>query len=75
MSEKHKNVCQALNYFQNFLDFAYDINHSVSISAFASLVCISLGITSSELGIKTFATTKWIKMYKSIIKKIKRTII
>ena len=55
MSEKHKNVCQALNYFQNFLDFAYDINHSVSI---ASLVCISLGITSSELGIKTFATTK-----------------
>ena len=48
MSEKHKSVCKALNYFQNFLDFAYDVSHSVSISAFASLVCISLGITSSE---------------------------
>ena len=74
MSEKHKSVCKALNYFQHFLVFVSDVSHSVSTSAFASLVCNSLGITSSEIGIKIFATTKWIKMYESIIKKIKSMI-
>ena len=44
----------------------------VSISAFASLVCVSVGITSSAVGIKICAITAEIKKYKSIIKKKKK---
>ena len=44
----------------------------VSISAFASLVCVSGGITSSALGIKICAITAGIKKYNSIIKKKKK---
>ena len=41
----------------------------VSTSAFASLVCVPVGITSSAVGIKSCAITAGIKKYKSIIKK------
>ena len=44
----------------------------VSISAFGSLVCISVGITSSAIGIKICAITEGTKKYKSIIKKNKK---
>ena len=41
----------------------------VSISAFASLVCIPKGIASSVIGLKTCALTAGTKIHKSIIKK------
>ena len=44
----------------------------VSISAFASLVGIPIGITSSSIGLKICAITVGIKKYKSIIKKKKK---
>ena len=44
----------------------------VSISAFASLVCVHVGITSSAVGIKIYAITAGIKKYKSILKKKKK---
>ena len=44
----------------------------VSISAFASLVCVLVGITSSAVGIKICAITAGIKNYKSIIQKKKK---
>ena len=44
----------------------------VSISAFASLVGIPIGITSSAIGLKICAITAGIKKYKSIIKKKKK---
>ena len=44
----------------------------VSISAFASLVSIPIGITSSAIGLKMCAITAAIKKYKSIIKKNKK---
>ena len=44
----------------------------VSISAFASLVCVPFGITSSAVGLKICAITAGIKKYKSIIKKKKK---
>ena len=44
----------------------------VSLSAFASLVAILVGITSSAVGIKISAITAGIKKYKSIIKKRKK---
>ena len=44
----------------------------ISISAFASLIGISIGITSSAIGLKLLAITAGIKKYKSIIKKKKK---
>ena len=43
-----------------------------SVSAFASLVCVPIGITSSAIGIKIYAITAGGKKYKSIIKKKKK---
>ena len=45
------------------------ITGCVSISALASLVCVSVGITSSAVRIKICAITARIKKCKSIIKK------
>ena len=44
----------------------------ISISVFASLVCVSVGITSSKVRIKICAITAVIKKYKSNIKKKKK---
>ena len=41
----------------------------VSISAFASLICVPVGIRSSAIGTKMCVITAGIKRYKSIIKK------
>ena len=48
------------------------ITGCVSISAFAALVGISIGITSSATGLKICAITAGIQKYKSIIKKKKK---
>ena len=48
------------------------ITGCVSISAFASLVDINVGITSSSVGINICAIIAGIKKYKSIIKKKKK---
>ena len=47
----------------------------LSISAFASLVAIPVGVTSSTVGIKICAITGGIKKYKSIIKKEKKSMV
>ena len=52
MSKKHKMVCTTLNYIEHFLFLASAITGCVSISAFASLVGIPEGITSSATGLK-----------------------
>ena len=44
----------------------------IRISAFATLVAIPVGITSSVVGIKYCAITAWIKKHKSMIKKKKK---
>ena len=45
----------------------------ILISAFASLVCNHVGITSYAVGLKICVITAGIKKYKSIIKKKKKT--
>ena len=72
MSEKHKKVYRALNYFEHFLVFVSAVNGCVSISAVASLVGVPVGITSSAVRIKICAITAGIKDYKSMIKKKKK---
>ena len=72
MSRKHKKVCTTLNYIEHFLILASTITGCVSISAFASLIGIPIGITSSAIGLKICAITAGIKKYKSLIKKKKK---
>ena len=47
MSKKHKKVCRVLNYIDHLLFVISTITRCVSISAFASLVGIPIGITFS----------------------------
>ena len=68
--EKYKKTCKYLNYIENFLFLASTVTGCVS--AFASLVAIPIGITSSAVGIKISAITAGIKKYKSTIKKKKK---
>ena len=72
MSRKHKKFCTTLNYIENFLMLTSTITGCISISSFASLLGIPIGITSSAIGLKICAVTAGIKKYKSIIKKRKK---
>ena len=67
-----KKTCTTLNYIEHFLILTSAITGCVSISAFASLVGIHEGTTSSAIGLKVCVITAGIKNYKSIIKKTKK---
>ena len=69
MSRKHKNVYKTLNHIEQFLTLASTITECISISDFASMTGILIGITSSAIGSRNCATTARIKKYKSIINK------
>ena len=59
------------NYIEHFLILASSVTACISISAFASLLGILIGIANSAIGLKICATAGGIKKYKSIIKKTK----
>ena len=69
MTEKHKKLCKASNYFRHFLIFISAICGCVSVSALPSLVGLPVGITRSAIELKICITTAGIKMYNPIIKK------
>ena len=69
MSNKHKKVCATLNHIEYFLMLASARTGCISISPFASLGEISIGITSSAFGLKICAKTAAIKKDKSIVNK------
>ena len=70
MSRKHKKVCTALNYIEHFLTLLSTSNGCISISVFAYLLGIPIGITSSVIWLKICGTAAGVKKYKSIISKI-----
>ena len=72
MSEMCKKTYKYLNYVEHLLILVSTITGSVSVSAFASLVCVFVGIKSSAVGIKIYGLTVGIKKHKSIIKKKKK---
>ena len=72
MTRKHKKVCRVLNYTDHSLIAISLITGGVSISVFASLGVIPIGITNSAIGLKICVITTGIKKDKSIITK-KRT--
>ena len=57
MSKKHKKVCKALNYNEHFLILVSSITGCFSMSAFASLIGIPIGIASSAIVLKICAIT------------------
>ena len=57
MSGKYKETCKYLNYVEHLLILVLIATGCVSISAFASLVCVPVGITSFAVGIKACAIT------------------
>ena len=61
MSEKHKKTCKYLKFVEHQPILASTIFSSLSISAFASLVCVLVGVTSSVVGIDLRAITAGIK--------------
>ena len=74
-SKKHKKVCSALKYIEHYLILASVVTGCILISVFTSLHGIPIGFTSSEIGLKSWAITTGIKMYKPIIKKRRRYMI
>ena len=72
MSKKHTKVFRVLNYIDHSLIVISTITGCVSISVFASLVGIPIGIISSAIVLKMCVKTAGIKNYKSINKKNKK---
>ena len=52
MRRKPMKVCTTLNYIEHFLILASTITGCISISAFASLLRIPIGITIAAIGLK-----------------------
>ena len=61
-----------LNYTEHLLVLVSTVTGCVSISVFASLVGILVGITSSAVVLKTYAISARFKKYNSIMKKKKK---
>ena len=57
MSKNHKKVCKILNYIEHPFIVISTITGCVSISAFAPLVGIPIGITSSTIELKMCVIT------------------
>ena len=57
MSRKYKKLCTTLNYIEHFLILASTIPGCISISVFACLLGILIGITNLAIGLKICAIT------------------
>ena len=69
MIKKHKKVCKTLDCIEIFLTLVSTFNRYVSVSAFASLIGITIGITSSAIRLNICAIPAGIEKFKLIIKK------
>ena len=61
MRKKHKKVSTTLNYIVHFLILALAVAGCISISTFASLLGVPIGIMSSPIELKICAITAGIK--------------
>ena len=71
MSNKHRNICTALNYIWFLLILASKVAECLYISAFAFLVGIPIRIASFPVWLKLCAITVEIKKFNSVINKTK----
>ena len=68
MCVNNEIICGAFNYFENFLIFVSVFGTCVSISAFASLVSVTVGTARFVVGLKLCVIIARIKLHNSIIK-------
>ena len=68
MSKKHKKVYRVLNYMVHLFNLSSTFTEDVSISVFASLVSIPIGITSSAIGLKIYVINAGIKLTNNVLK-------
>ena len=61
MVEKYKKTCKYLNYVERLLILVSTVTGCISISAFASLVAIPIGILNSAVKINICAIIAGIK--------------
>ena len=69
MNKKHKKVYVSLDYIEQSFTLVSAVTRCVSISAFASLIDIPIGIVSSAVGLNICAITAGINNDKSTIKR------
>ena len=67
MSRKHRKVCTTLNYIEHFLILASAVTGCISISIFASLLSIPIGITSFPIGLKVCAIIQNLPKNKKLV--------
>ena len=72
ISKKYKKTCATLSYLENLLVLASVVTRCLLMSAFASLLGIPMGITSSTIRLKICTIATGIKECKSITKKKKK---
>ena len=72
ISKKRKIGCWVLHYTEHLVILFSTVTGCVSISAFASLVGISTGITSSAVGLIIYVATPVIKGISQELRKRKR---
>ena len=72
MIEKYEKTCKYLNYVEQLLILVLTVTGCVSFSAFVSLACVLVGITTSAVGIKMCPITAGTEKYKSIMRKKKK---
>ena len=75
MWKKHKKVCRVLNYLEHLLILISSVTGCFSISAFTSLVCIPIGLTSFAVGLKICVITAGIAARSHLLRKRKRNMI
>ena len=63
MSKMHKKVSTTPNYIEHFRILIFAVTEFISISAFSSLIGISVTVTSSAIGLKIRAITAGMKRY------------
>ena len=57
MSKEHEKICLVLNFIEHSLILVSTVTGYVFISAFASLIDIPVGVTSSAVGLKICVIT------------------
>ena len=73
MGNKHNKDSTILKSIEHVITLSSTITRCFSISGFASL--LSIGVTSSEIGLTIFSITGGIKKYKLRIKEKRKTMI
>ena len=72
MSKEHENVYRVLSYIEHLFILISTVTWYISIAGAASLVDISMGVTTYAIGLKLCVILVGIKKYKTIIMKKKK---